>query len=477
MKNLSLLPCYSLFFTCMLFSSSVTIAIDENTAGKQNNVPELSELSVEIDEEAVMRAIKEKVIFENVVVMDKKLRVHGKARFYDNVHFKNNVKIDDTLSANDAVINNSSISTLSVTDEVIGCDVTVGCNINIPDSTDVAHGNIVKNGTTFIHNFGTNNTFVGENSGNFTMSGTGNNTGVGVNTLAANATGIRNTAIGTDSLAANTAGQLNTAVGSAALGRNSTGDSNTGIGFGALFNTAAGTNNTAVGRSAMNGSVINQTLDRNTSIGSGSLFSIQTGNFNTVLGQAAGIDFLNGNNNIFIGHVAGQTLQNGDNNIYISNDGVEPESNTIRVGNIQTKFFAAGIRGVTTDVADAIPVLIDSNGQLGTTSSSERFKHSIQQMVDESAAILKLNPVSFIYKTDESQTRQFGLIAEEVDKVFPTLVIKDKNGLPYTVRYEILPVLLLNEMKKLVETTVTKDEMQKLIDRIAILEEMLSQIN
>jgi hypothetical protein len=114
-------------------------------------------------------------------------------------------------------------------------------------------------------------------------------------------------------------------------------------------------------------------------------------------------------------------------------------------------------------------VLIDSAGQLGTVSSSERFKHSIQQMVDESAAILRLNPVSFVYKADESQTRQFGLIAEEVDAIFPRLVIRDKDGAPFTVRYEVLPVLLLNEMKKLVDKVATMDE------ALAIVQQKLAE--
>jgi Chaperone of endosialidase len=138
----------------------------------------------------------------------------------------------------------------------------------------------------------------------------------------------------------------------------------------------------------------------------------------------------------------------GSNNIDIGNGGVAAESSTIRIGFVQTRTFIAGIRGRTTGVANAVPVLIDSNGQLGTASSSRRFKNEIKPMDKTSEAILGLKPVTFHYKSDNSNTPQFGLIAEDVAKVNPDLVVRDENGEIYTVRYEAVNAMLLNEFLK-----------------------------
>jgi hypothetical protein len=119
-----------------------------------------------------------------------------------------------------------------------------------------------------------------------------------------------------------------------------------------------------------------------------------------------------------------------------------------RIGNGQSKTCIAGIRGVTTGIADALNVMIDSNGQLGTMSSSRRFKKEIKAMESVSEAILALNPVTFRYKSDTTGTPQFGLIAEDVEKVNPDLVVHDKEGKPYTVRYDQVNAMLLNEFLK-----------------------------
>jgi hypothetical protein len=155
-----------------------------------------------------------------------------------------------------------------------------------------------------------------------------------------------------------------------------------------------------------------------------------------------------GSFNIGLGSSAGTRLNNGNNNIDIGNLGVVDESATIRIGADQTKTFIAGIRGVTTAVANAIPVLVDSAGQLGTMSSSKRFKNAIKPMDSASESVLELKPVSFHYKSDNTNTPQFGLIAEEVAAVNPDLVVRDKNGDIYTVRYEAVNAMLLNEFLK-----------------------------
>ena len=141
------------------------------------------------------------------------------------------------------------------------------------------------------------------------------------------------------------------------------------------------------------------------------------------------------------------TFTTGDFNIDIGNYGFAGEGSTIRIGSGQTKTFIAGIRGETTDNADAVPVVIDSAGQLGTASSSARFKKEIKPMDKASEAILALKPVTFQYKSDTG-TRQFGLIAEEVAAVNPDLVVRDKNGEIYTVRYDAVNAMLLNEFLK-----------------------------
>lgn len=409
--------------------------------------------------------VKGKALFKNNVVMNKNMRVHGKSRFYNTAEFKGGIAIEGELS---------------IEDTIIGCDVTVGCNINMHNSTDAAHGNIIKDGKKFIHNTGTNNTFVGVDAGNFTVSGTGNNVGLGASALMVNLTGQENVAVGAFALANNTIGSGNIAVGFSALNANTTSMHNVAIGTQALQANTSGSDNIAIGATALHTNVVGQSniaigasaLENNTAgsdnvaIGSNALSQLSNGTNNTAVGFNAGSATVNSNdsNNIFIGAHAGSNITGSNSNIMIDNIGGANDTSTTRIGTTQTKCFIAGIRGITTTVANAIPVLIDSAGQLGTISSSERFKHSIQYIVDESAAILKLNPVSFIYNSDELHTRQFGLIAEDVEKVFPKLVIKDPEGAPFTVRYEVLPVLLLNEVKKLVSELAVLTERVKLLE-------------
>src|SRR5439155_9992992 len=133
------------------------------------------------------------------------------------------------------------------------------------------------------------------------------------------------------------------------------------------------------------------------------------------------------------------------NNIAIGHQGNPGESETIRIGNLQIKTFIAGIRGVTTGINNAVPVMIDSAGQLGTMSSSRRFKNEIKPMDNASEAILALKPVTFHYKSDATGTPQFGLIAEEVAEVNPDLVVRDEKGEIYSVRYDAVNAMLLNE--------------------------------
>jgi hypothetical protein len=251
------------------------------------------------------------------------------------------------------------------------------------------------------------------------------NTATGVHALFNNTHGFGNTAYGVNALFNNIDASSNTAVGTSALFSNTTGVHNTGIGTSALHDNIAGTDNTAIGFNVL---TVN-TGTGNTAIGSGALSANTTGSFNVAI---------NG----------GHNLTDGIFNIDIANDGVAGESNTTRIGILQNRCFISGIRDVTTGVPDAISVVIDSAGQLGTVSSSRRFKDDIKSMNQASEGVLFLRPVTFHYKSDHTARPQFGLIAEEVAKVNPDLVVRDGEGEIYTVRYEAVNAMLLNEFLK-----------------------------
>jgi uncharacterized coiled-coil protein SlyX len=271
------------------------------------------------------------------------------------------------------------------------------------------------------------------------------NTALGWSSLGFNVTGNLNTAVGAGTLLVNT-GSTNTATGAGALLSNTTGGGNTADGVFALFGNTTGGGNIAVGNSALES---NTNGHNNIAVGADALDSNINGNDNTAIGAAA-LDLSTGAGNIAVGFNAGGALTTGDNNIYLGSNGVATESNTIRIGisGTQNRAFIRGIRGVTTGNSDAIPVLIDSAGQLGTTSSSRRFKKEIKPMDSASEAILALKPVTFHYKSDKANTPQCGLIAEEVAEVNPNLVVHDENGEIYTVRYDAVNAMLLNEFLK-----------------------------
>jgi hypothetical protein len=181
--------------------------------------------------------------------------------------------------------------------------------------------------------------------------------------------------------------------------------------------------------------------------------ALLSGSYNTFLGQSAGINILMGGSNTFVGSSAGSNILTGSLDIYIGNAGPSSrnESNTIRIGdNNQTSTYIAGIYGSTVG-GNGVAMFVDSNGQLGTTVSSRRFKEQIRDMGASSSALMRLRPVTFLYKPeyDKGQrTLQYGLIAEEVAQVYPDLVAYDPDGKPYTVKYQYLATMLLNEVQK-----------------------------
>ena len=260
---------------------------------------------------------------------------------------------------------------------------------------------------------------------------------------------------GAFALQVNTIGEQNTAIGDLALTNNdSTGaglaNANTAVGAGALFSNTDGDSNNAVGYNSLGA---NETGISNQAMGFSALSSNVDGAANVAIGDSAALSNVSGSFNTVIGSLAGQDLTNGGDNIYIgatAGSGVTGEDGTIRIGDPKfiSTCYIAGISGQT--ASGGVAVFIDANGKLGTVTSSARFKDDIKPMDKASEALLALKPVTFHYKKeiDPTRTSQFGLVAEEVAKVDPDLVVRDKEGKPYTVRYEAVNAMLLNEFLK-----------------------------
>ena len=297
----------------------------------------------------------------------------------------------------------------------------------------------------------------------------GGNTVLGDNALLNNTTGFANTAIGQGALFSNTNGSNNTAVGANTLTNSTTANFNTATGDGALQNTTTGTENTATGAFAM---LDNTTGDSNTAIGLQALEFNKTGNDNTAIGHNALLQ-ARGSSNIALGSSAGLNITAGSNNIAIGNVGGEGDTGIIRIGTAgtQTATFIAGIRGTPLSNGAAIAVGITADGQLGVRVSSAQFKEAIKPMNKASEAIFSLQPVTFRYKKDPAALAQFGLVAEEVAKVSPDLVARDKEGKPFTVRYEEVNAMLLNEFLK------EHKKVEALETKLAKVEAMLEKVS
>jgi Chaperone of endosialidase len=243
-----------------------------------------------------------------------------------------------------------------------------------------------------------------------------------------------NTAEGQSALFSLTSGGFNTAVGWLSLRALNTGQFNTGVGAGTLaLNTAD--QNTATGAGAL---LSNTTGPQNTANGAFALLSNSTGSFNTAVGHIALENCTSGNGNVAIGDGAGIGVTTANSVICIGSAGQ----------NVSDTTWIRNVYGTTTISGTTAPVIVSDLGQLGTVASSERFKKDIATMDKTSEVILSLRPVTFHYKSDTRETPQFGLIAEEVAKVNPALVLPDKEGKPYSVRYDQVNAMLLNEFLK-----------------------------
>jgi trimeric autotransporter adhesin len=358
-----------------------------------------------------------------------------------------------------------------------GGNTAAGASALVQDTTG-AYNSAFGYLTLFSNVSGIYNTAVGAEALYFNT--TGNlNTAVGAGALNANTTGSNNSAFGQNALVKNTTGIANTASGFSALFSNTTGAYNTADGYVALYNNTAGQGNTATGTYSLNS---NTTGDENTAIGVEALSNNTTGSGNTASGEgalgynragnnntASGITSLNnatggsnntafgastlymvdtGSNNIALGYEAGfQVL--GSNNIDIGSQGDASDNGFIRIGTKGTQ-KAAFIEGIyTTSMgANALPVYVNAAGRLSVGNSSERYKTDILPMQNNSAKLRQLRPVTFHLKSDPAGALQYGLIAEEVVKVYPELVIRDETGKIQGVRYDELASMLLNEMQK-----------------------------
>ncbi len=307
------------------------------------------------------------------------------------------------------------------------------------------------------------NLFLGVGAGVSNVAGQGvGNVFSGPYAGVSNTTGSANTFSGSQAGFSNTTGSDNTFSGVNAGGNNATGSDNTFVGYQAGYSNT-GSDNTFSGGNA---GFKNTTGLANAFSGWQAGYSNTTGSDNTFSGVNAGINNTTGDGNIFVGYQAGYYNQTGNDDIYIENYGPTSgtESNTIRIGdpNVQSTAYIAGIYGSTS--SGGIPVYVNSNGQLGTSPSSLRFKEQVRDMGDSSDALMKLRPVTFLYKPEYAKgerTLQYGLIAEEVAKVYPDLVAYDNDGKPYTVRYQYLATMLLNEVQKQYHRTEAQAEMIK----------------
>jgi hypothetical protein len=273
------------------------------------------------------------------------------------------------------------------------------------------------------------------------------NTAVGGGALALN-TADSNTAVGAAALLLNTTGNFNTAVGASALFNNVDGGANIALGSSALAANINGNGNVAVGVSAL---ATNEASD-NTAVGNQALRDNTVGHDNAAVGVFALATNHFGNGNTAIGQGAGQNIT-GNSNICIGQGifGVAGDNNTIRIGDNLPNGSACYIGGIFAElVVGGDTVICNSAGKVGTGTSSKRFKEAIKPMDKASEVLLALTPVTFRYKKELDPTGmpQFGLVAEDVEKVSPNLVVHDKDGEPHSVRYDQVNAMLLNEFLK-----------------------------
>ena len=325
------------------------------------------------------------------------------------------------------------LNTSGSNNTAVGTDALVNNTSGISNTANGAQALLSNN--TGSYNTAIGNAALQNNTTALMVSGS-YNTATGDHALYNNTNGLYNTANGQSALYNNISGSQNTANGISALWSNTTGGDNTANGGGALYLNTTGSFNTANGFEALH----NNNGDSNTANGYHALYSNVDGVLNTANGLGALANNTTGGYNTALGYAAGSNVSMASNVICIGAN--------VLGGDVSNTTWMASVYGVTTQSGTTAPVVVSDGGQLGTVASSERFKKDIATMEKASEAILALRPVTFHYKADAKGTPQFGLIAEEVAKVNPTLVLLDKDGKPYTVRYDQVNAMLLNEFLK-----------------------------
>jgi trimeric autotransporter adhesin len=375
------------------------------------------------------------------------------ALYYSNGDY-NTATGANALYINDTGSNNTASGYQALQDNTTGYQ-----------NTAVGSGALVHNGTSnyntalgyqaLYSNAGASNTAAGVTALYSNTSGFGN-AAYGVAALYSNTTGNSNTATGLGALYLSISGSDNSASGYQALYSNTTGSNNTASGYEALYSNTTGANNTASGYGALH---MNKAGAQNAAFGVDALFANTGGKFNTAVGYGALKKNSSGQYNVALGWQAGFALTTGSNNIDIDNQGEAGDNDTIRIGTegTQTNTSIAGVYSNTGFSGAA--VLVDMNGRLGVAGSSERFKTAIAPIGPNSARLQRLRPVTFHYKADPQGSLQYGLIAEEVAKVYPELVIRGEKGRIDGIRYDELAPMLLNEVQQ--QTATIRDLKQE----------------
>lgn len=356
-----------------------------------------------------------------------------------NIQLVNGTAISITNTGNDFTI---SITGQSSTNTSFGSNAL---NVSIPHSENTAYGAQALQSLTV----GDDNTAVGYKALQTTVNGI-SNTAAGAHALENLANGSRNSAYGHLALRSCVTVSDLSAFGYAAL-QDATSGQSSAFGSGALQHSSS--TNDAFGTNALNALT---TGGANAAFGYNTLRSATTSQNNVAMGTQAGSNLIGGGNHVLLGYSAGTGYTNNEQGNIIIGAGVAGTANenrVLRIGSTDVfglgrldAAYIAGIRGVTTGQSNAVAVLIDSNGQLGTVNSSKVYKDCITDMSDY--AVLQLRPRNFVYKVRPNVVER-GLIAEEVEKVIPDLVAYNNDGTPMSVKYHELPVLLLAEMQKM----------------------------
>lgn len=345
---------------------------------------------------------------------------------------------------------NCSIGQVALAANVTGSSCCAFGSAALTSST-VSNLNAFGGGALQAHTTGTNSCGFGYNTQNAITTANNNNSFGNLSLSGASNNASDNCAFGVSTGAAITSGNQNNLYGNSTGAGLTTGAQNTLYGHGVASGMSSGSFNTIVGWAGMTSAT---TASDNTLVGYSTMSTATTAARNIALGEDVLNNLVSGTDNICVGNEAGNayTTTESSNVILGSNAGVIGDTNTIRIGKQgsgtaqQNLCYIAGVRGVTTNTS-AIAVLVGTDGQFGTVSSSRKVKENIRPLDIDTDKLYKLQPVSFNYKNREYQS--IGLIAEDVQKILPQLVVRDENNDIESVAYHDLPVLLLNEIKKL----------------------------